>query len=439
MGPKKNPFHRETRSGAVPNPQGAIPKKNPFLAENKLGTLQSSEPALPSPQGDTHPKSAAKSLSHDQSRPHCCLFCWRFTKFNLTDGLKTDIQTLFSTQIDFTDKRVPLGICGSCKVGVSIFKNTDVNSKKLSLDLFHQNFPSIRIPPATRSEHVCSCLICKVAKGPVHTAGNFKKHSGAKKKLDTIPEIASQIPTVPKPEVKIPCPECYTPLTKLGSAHTCTKEIMAQNLQKKMEENPSVGEKVVTRILRNKDPSPGGRVSLYTGGGKSTMKVVVNAPKGIFQKKQFSAHELHEICLDLQLGIGAEKKIGGKLNKVFGMGTMEAGYQQELIELSRLVSEKTHVTEMEFKMKDTDDNLETFPLWAVNDLSDYIRDIHENRRINFGTSTILLGTDMGQKFLKFTLQVIDHNELEQRFEEGKNVKYKSTSLWWFWMKFINAA
>ena len=367
------------------------------------------------------------TTSHDQNRAKCCLFCWRWTRFNLTDNLKIDIQTLFSIQIDFSDRRVPLGICGSCKVGVSLFKKNKINSKKI--DLLHRNFDFIRIPPATRSDYVCSCEICKVAKGPVYTAGNFKKNSGAAKKLDTIPELAPQKPTgtVPKQTAKIPCPECYTNLTRVGAPHPCNKEIMAQNMQKKMEENPSVGEKVITRILRNKDPSPGGRVSLFTGGGRSTMKVVVNAPKGIFQKKQFSAHGLHELCLDLRLGIGAEKAIGAKLNKVFGMGTMEAGYQQQLIEMSRLVSEKTHVTEMEFKMSDTDENLVTLPLWSVNDLNDYLRDIHGNRDIDYSATTILLGTDMGQKFLKFTLQVIDNNELEQR-SEGKNVKYKSTGV-----------
>ena len=38
------------------------------------------------------------------------------------------------------------------------------------------------------------------------------------------------------------------------------------------------------------------------------LKVVVNAPKGIFEKKKVSAEKLHAYCLDSGLGIGAEER-----------------------------------------------------------------------------------------------------------------------------------
>ena len=152
---------------------GPIKPKNPFMKELQLGTLQSSEPSLPSPQGKTHPHSAVPP-SHPANRQKCCLVCWRWAKLALNDTLKSEIQRLFSIEIDFSDPRVPLGVCSSCKVGLYAFKSTNVNSKKLKLQ--HTTFDHVLIPPPTRSEPKCSCIICTVGKGPI-TTGKFKKLS----------------------------------------------------------------------------------------------------------------------------------------------------------------------------------------------------------------------------------------------------------------------
>ena len=116
--------------------------------------------------------------------------------------------------------------------------------------------------------------------------------------------------------------------------------------------------------------------------------------------------------------------MGAKLNKLFGYGTMESGYQQELREMSRLVADKCHVTELEFKQSELSPNLVKLPVWAVNDLNEYLSDIHENRDIDYSRTTILLGVDKGQEYIKFTLQVIDNQELELDLK----VKYKSTGV-----------
>merc|ERR1712110_643910 len=158
----------------------------------------------------------------------------------------------------------------------------------------------------------------------------------------------------------------------------------------------------------------------------SKLKVVVDAPKGLFERKQVSAEELHEFCLELQLPIGSVHKMGAQMNKWFSSGSMKPGYKQELREMSRLVSDKLHVAELEFKMSELDPNLKRLPVWAVNDLNEYVKFIHDNRDIDYSQTSVLLGVDMGQKFLKFTLQVIDNDELDARLESDLKVKYKST-------------
>ena len=144
MGPKKDPFHRETRSGRVPepSPQGAVPKKNPFQRQVGKGELKTSEPSLPHPQGDAHPHSAALK-SHDSSRHKCCLVCMRYTKISMNDAMKNGIHSLFGIQFDYSDRKVPLGICATCQRGIYDYKRTGVNSRKL--ELTYKNFDVIKI------------------------------------------------------------------------------------------------------------------------------------------------------------------------------------------------------------------------------------------------------------------------------------------------------
>ena len=134
----------------------------------------------PSPPGGSHPKSPA-AKSHDLSRPKCCVVCMRVVVKSpaLNDTIKNGINGLFSVHFDYSDRRVPLGICATCQRGIYEYNKTGINSRKLVL--VHRSFDHITIPPATRSEQVCTCEICTiVAKGPIK-AGNFKKFAGSAK------------------------------------------------------------------------------------------------------------------------------------------------------------------------------------------------------------------------------------------------------------------
>ena len=246
----------------------------------------------PSPKGDSHPKSAADK-SHDLSRPKCCLVCMRWTKTPLTDAIKNGIHSLFGIQFDYSDRRIPLGICSTCQRGIYDYNKTKINSKKL--ELVYKNFDFIKIAPALRSEQVCSCQICLVAKGPVKAvAGAFKKIAGPSKKvLAPIPEnptpqkstgttskttpTPKSTGTKPKNRDDLPkCPHCLDPLGP-GLHKSCNNETLEKNIAKKCEENPTVGNRVAVRSLRSKEPSPGGRVHLALGG-RSDVAIAINAP-----------------------------------------------------------------------------------------------------------------------------------------------------------------
>ena len=181
---------------------GPIKRPNPFKSQEKLGEIQTSEPSLMTAQGKNHPKTSA---SHEKNRLKACVVCWIFTKIPLNDSLKTEIQKLFEIDTDYSDPRVPLGVCSNCKNGLYDFKRTGLNSRKLILH--HRTFNHVLIPPPTRagSQQKCSCIICETGRNAM--VGNFKKFSGAAKKLHSIQDKKIQKP-VTKIAPKDPCGGC---------------------------------------------------------------------------------------------------------------------------------------------------------------------------------------------------------------------------------------
>ena len=114
--------------------------------------------------------------------------------------------------------------------------------------------------------------------------------------MHSIQDKAIKKPT-PKVAQKNLCEHCLSKIGK-GESHVCNLETLSTNMQAIALKNPTVGQKVAAKVLRSKKPSPGGRVHLDLRAGRSKLKVVVDAPKGLFEKKQVSATELHEFCLD---------------------------------------------------------------------------------------------------------------------------------------------
>ena len=297
-------------------------------------------------------------LTHDSSRPRCCVVCWRFCKqFVVNDSIKSGIQKMFDVQIDFEDRRVPLGICSSFRTGVYGFNRTGKNIKNLVLE--HRTFDHIRIAPATRSDTVCTCKICIVAKEPVKAVtGAFKKVTGSvPKTLRPVPENPD--PKNPEPTKyvlkKVPpakhtyeCGDCKSVIGK-GKPHDCSITTLEENLDKFFEDHPHLAERMAAKTLRSKEPSPGGRIHLGLGAGGSKMAVAINA-KPAHEKFQVSAEQLRKYSSEIGLGIGKQRDLGRQLNEWFGRGSVAPGFQKALRDMSNIVSGKCHVTHLEFKV-----------------------------------------------------------------------------------------
>ena len=82
------------------------------------------------------------------------------------------------------------------------------------------------------------------------------------------------------------------------------------------------------------------------------------------------------------MGIGKQRDLGRQLNEWFGRGSVAPGFQKALRDMSNIVSGKFHVTHLEFKVEAAD-NLVELPIWAVNDLEEYVKFLHEKRNLGF--------------------------------------------------------
>ena len=155
------------------------------------------------------------------------------------------VLRLFEIEMDYSDPRVPLGVCSNCKNGLYDFKKTGINSRNLILH--HRSFDHVLIPPPTRagSKQICSCIICETAQ--TKTLGNFKKFSGATKKLHSIQEKKIQKP-VPKIAPKDPCAGCLGKKGR-GIPHTCNLSTLQANMETIIENNPSLGQRLAAKVL----------------------------------------------------------------------------------------------------------------------------------------------------------------------------------------------
>ena len=208
-----------------------------------------------------------------------------------------------------------------------------------------------------------------------------------------------------------------------GYPHDCCQETLDKNLQEISEKNPAIAQKQAARTLRSKEPSPGGRVHLALSG-RSSLAVAVNAPPAS-KRVPPSAEDIRKFGLEMGFGIGKQEELGRQMNKWYGPNSVQTGFQKGLRDMSKIVAGKCHVTHLEFEVKGAS-NLVSLPIWAVDDLEEYVTWLHEQRGLHFSETLVVLGIDMGQKFLKTTLQVI--NLKEEEGSRKSQEKFKSTGV-----------
>ena len=96
--------------------------------------------------------------SHEDNRKVVCFLCFQKCDRQVTTFIIENVEAILDKPIDFSDSRVPKGICENCKVKL---RKKDTGQTVISPPVF--NYKSILVRPVTREQNY-NCLICKVGR-----------------------------------------------------------------------------------------------------------------------------------------------------------------------------------------------------------------------------------------------------------------------------------
>ena len=139
-----------------------------------------------------------KKLNHDSSRLKVCCLCFRKATRKLTPKHEVFVKKLI-LDYDKTDPAFPTGICSSCRIILDTRASKDV-----VIALEHK----AKIGFYLRSDKICKCRICHIAKAKGLEAKAMKKKAGRHCKSK-------------KAAVKV-CSYCFIKLSR-GTRHPLNK------------------------------------------------------------------------------------------------------------------------------------------------------------------------------------------------------------------------
>ncbi len=203
-----------------------------------------------------------KGKNHEDCRKSVCFLCMRKGDRELNEFIIGRIHKLVKSDINFSDERVPLAICNTCR---ALLQKRDAGDVSVSLPAVY-NFSTIVVKPITRTSGPCDCLICQIGKMKLN-----QKHPLAAKELTVSLNQGESSKPGPLTNPRFQssekrCTKCLTVIAR-GFRHSCTIGTRHQNLQALVQSDPVGAEQIASAIISSKDASPGGTVRLSQARG----------------------------------------------------------------------------------------------------------------------------------------------------------------------------
>ena len=211
--------------------------------------------------------------NHQDCRKTVCFLCFSKCQRELTPFLKEKCQTILNERIDFSNDKVPLGICEKCR---SCLRRKD-SGEHINLPSLY-NFETIKIRPQTRDTQ-CDCLICSV--------GKLRNNGQQKTQL-----LQSSAQNTPSSTVQKRCSDCFSIIGR-GLPHHCTKGTLRNNLVAVATKDPVAFERVAALVVSSKDSSPHGTVRLSQPQG-GRMHPIMPGKSLTFMKRYFRNFEIKQ-------------------------------------------------------------------------------------------------------------------------------------------------
>jgi len=327
-------------------------------------------------------------MDHFKARKKVCVICYCKGSRVLSSNDAQCVRDFVIEGYSPDDPDYPCAICNNCRRILSDYRNGDT---RRSLPVATSYNPETRV--LTRSQEVCQCRICDVAKSNGGQAKAMKRKKGR--------PLSTYSPT------KKLCTSCFSALypgCKHSKAQCLSKKEKLNNIRSNVLSDDLTSQQVASHILHeSKAGEITTSVQLSTLG--TPLTVHFGPKESALSSEQLSANEA--IAMQINAGLSDRQlfKVLKDLRLKFGRKVIESQVQSILVERKTIFADLFSKEMVNFV--DSHGKSMIRPFVFCNDISEFISRILFLRGDDDLSTVLKVGFDDGQSVLKLTLSVYD--------------------------------
>ena len=370
--------------------------------------------------------------THAESRAALCSVCLGKHEVRLAMADTEEmIQNLLDPHFTLQQENLPNGICKTCQRILRTHSKNPENpdrGRKLPPKVLYEKL-SHPVPSTRNSSKMpCDCTVCLLARASFdwEVRDIFKELREQSEAEETKP-VATTTTNLKQ------CSKCLTYIGR-GRPHTCTKATKRSNLEGVVK---SCSTKSKARVISSGLKSVfaesgvttrGGTLAIATGGKPVTVTLGLNV-KGVRAKPRWTHEDLIKLQTNNNLSDRTIMSIAAASRVVSGRTAVEPNFKGALKERNHKLDDLFSVETLQMQkkvrgVKEEENKVKSVLSTGVycNDCDALIQEVISQRGLNPHESTVLVGLDDGQKFLKICATIQSNIKAEDDLPE----KFRST-------------
>lgn len=328
-------------------------------------------------------------MDHSEARKKVCIICYRKASRGLSANDVVSIQNLVIQNYTPENPDLPCGICGPCHAILVEHRNGNM---RRSLAVSDDYNAGARI--LTRSQPVCSCRICQVAKANGLEAKGLKKKRGRPSSATCVPEKKFKL-----------CNNCFSKLYR-GCNHSesqCkSKKQKLNNISQNVLSDSKTKQQVGANIVKE----------FRTEGTKNVQLTTLGTPLLVAIE---SSHRNSQLSVDDAISMQSNASLSDRqlfnilrdIRLKFGRKSVESDIRAILIKRKAVFSDL--FTKEIINFKDSKGNSLQRPFVYCDDINEFVDRICLLRGKDINNMEDKVGFDDGKDVLKLTLSIYDPN------------------------------
>ena len=357
-------------------------------------------------------------LTHEACRAKVCAICYGRSGSKATRKITAEqelgMRSYVFSEYNMSDERFPLGLCTSCLFSLlEHMKGESLQGRDACRELVlpDPTCYDVKLSKVTRlsSSQDCQCMICYLAR---MNGLEWRRFVEEGKKGSS--ELSSGI------KYDRLCCDCFAPIYR-GSHHTpnaCkSRRQTLENLTLAVNNaNTDLDLVSSSHIKSLSSEANSSTVSLRQSTGGRPVVVNIGRPCGDNQQK-LSTQDAIIIQKEAGLSDNQIGKVFKNLRLKFGRKILEPGVREGLI-TSKAKFDKFFTADV-VQFRDSDGSPMPRPVVFCSAIVDFVSELIELRKLNFGDFKLKVGIDKGRGHLKMVLSLYNPDEVVKVKEEGR--------------------